>query len=42
MIIVTNSGITKEQWNNIWEKLESWGFQLHVIQWKTLGHRGIL
>ncbi|HOJ78500.1 MAG TPA: 3-deoxy-7-phosphoheptulonate synthase [Bacillota bacterium] len=32
MIIVTNSGITKEQWNNIWEKLESWGFQLHVIQ----------
>lgn len=32
MIIVTNTGITEEQWNNLCQNLEGWGFQLHVIQ----------
>ena len=32
MIIVTSSGITGEQWDNLCQKLAEWGFELHVIQ----------
>ncbi|HBE80676.1 MAG TPA: 3-deoxy-7-phosphoheptulonate synthase [Firmicutes bacterium] len=32
MIIVTNQGITGEQWENLCKKLDDWGFQIHVIQ----------
>lgn len=32
MIIVTNREITQEQWTDLCGDLESWGFQLHVIQ----------
>ncbi len=32
MIIVTNSEITSEQWENLCRKLEDWSFQIHVIQ----------
>lgn len=32
MIIVTSSGITGEQWDNLCRKLSDWGFELHVIQ----------
>lgn len=32
MVIVTNQGITKEQWENLCRKLEEWGFQTHIIQ----------
>jgi 3-deoxy-7-phosphoheptulonate synthase len=32
MVIVTNQGITGEQWENLCRKLEEWGFQTHIIQ----------
>lgn len=32
MIIVTDRGITAEQWDDLCKKLNGWGFQLHVIQ----------
>lgn len=32
MIIVTSSGITGTQWDNLCRKLTDWGFELHVIQ----------
>ena len=32
MIIVTNSGISNVQWENLCRQLEEWGFQLHIIQ----------
>ncbi len=32
MIIVTNSDISEQQWENLCHQLEEWGFQLHIIQ----------
>jgi len=32
MVIVTNQGITNEEWEGLCAKLEDWGFQIHIIQ----------
>ncbi len=32
MIIVTSQSITDAQWENLNQRLEEWGFQIHVIQ----------